>query len=116
MKKIVHVHNIAEWGRLKEEASGAEEIIVFKFSPFCGSSYTCERLVDEWFDRLEDDKDLVCVKIDVIASRPLSQYIAEEYNIRHESPQAIWLDLNGTVKWHDSHFSITEETLSGLLN
>ncbi|MBB6445741.1 bacillithiol system redox-active protein YtxJ [Bacillus benzoevorans] len=44
-------------------------------------------------------------------SRPLSNYIAEKYQIKHESPQAILLKESGSV-WNASHWKITESTLT----
>ncbi len=43
-------------------------------------------------------------------SRPLSNHIAERFDILHESPQAIVFE-QGKPIWHDSHFAITVETL-----
>lgn len=44
-------------------------------------------------------------------SRPLSNYIAEQYGIKHESPQA-FIFTNGNVKWHASHSQITAQALA----
>lgn len=43
-------------------------------------------------------------------ARPLSNYIAETFNIKHESPQALLFD-QGTVTWNASHRKITRESL-----
>lgn len=43
-------------------------------------------------------------------ARSLSNYIAETYGVKHESPQAILFE-NHQVKWHASHWSITEANL-----
>jgi bacillithiol system protein YtxJ len=42
--------------------------------------------------------------------RPLSNYIADTYSIRHESPQ-VFLFQNGKPIWHTSHWNITKEQL-----
>lgn len=44
-------------------------------------------------------------------SRPLSNYIAENYHIKHESPQAL-LFLNNQVVWNASHSKITVPSLT----
>jgi bacillithiol system protein YtxJ len=57
----------------------------------------------------------MCVKIDVVNSRALSQQLAREFGIQHESPQALWIRGNNQVDWHASHYSITPETLDAQL-
>jgi bacillithiol system protein YtxJ len=47
--------------------------------------------------------------VDVNNNRKRSNEISEIYGIRHESPQIIIIDENDHVKWHASHYSITEE-------
>ncbi|WP_044894479.1 bacillithiol system redox-active protein YtxJ [Bacillus alveayuensis] len=43
-------------------------------------------------------------------ARPLSNYIAETFGVKHESPQALLFE-NGSVVWHTSHWNITYDTL-----
>ena len=47
----------------------------------------------------------------MIAARELSRGVAKELGVKHESPQAIWLDLSGSVRWHESHGGITADAL-----
>lgn len=96
----------------KKTKGTAKETIIFKFSTSCGISYFVERLFDNWFNSLPDETNLSVLKINVIKMRHLSQMIANEFNIRHESPQVIWLDKNNTVKWHASHHDISESDLN----
>lgn len=44
-------------------------------------------------------------------ARPLSNGIADKYNIKHESPQAI-LFVNGEPIWNASHWKITKRSLA----
>lgn len=90
-------------------------VIIFKYSPACSISYYVEKSFDEWFENLPEETKLVAVKINVIESRGLSREIASEFNIRHESPQAIWLGGDGNVKWQASHSSINSGELNSLL-
>lgn len=48
--------------------------------------------------------------LNVQQSRALSNYIAETYGIKHESPQII-LFKNNEAKWHTSHWNITKEAI-----
>jgi bacillithiol system protein YtxJ len=116
MKKIVILNNKSDWDLLLQEPSDSLEIIIFKLSPYCGTSALCEKMFDEWFSNLNRNYEITCAKLDVVAARPLSQYIAAEYKVKHESPQVIWLDKNKKVKWHNSHFAITDSALTDLLN
>lgn len=43
-------------------------------------------------------------------ARPLSNYIAETFGVKHESPQALLFE-NGTAVWHTSHWNITYDSL-----
>jgi bacillithiol system protein YtxJ len=115
MKKMVKLNNRNDWELLLKEACHSSEIIIFKSSPYCGTSALCEKIFNEWFYNLCEDTEITCVKIDVIEARPLSNLIAAEFGVRHESPQVIWLDTNSKVKWHQSHLAITEDALTGLI-
>ncbi|WP_433958994.1 bacillithiol system redox-active protein YtxJ [Cytobacillus horneckiae] len=47
--------------------------------------------------------------------RPLSNEIAETYEIKHESPQAFFFN-NKQVAWHTSHRKITYDTLAAAVS
>jgi bacillithiol system protein YtxJ len=49
--------------------------------------------------------------IDVLSQRPLSQRLAADLGIRHESPQAIVLQ-DGKPVWHASHYDVTADALA----
>lgn len=86
------------------------EKLIFKYSPICPISRRIEREFDEWYKNLNTDLGLI--KINVIASRTLSNYIADFFNITHESPQLIWLNQKNSVKADTSHYNIDEEFLN----
>lgn len=48
-------------------------------------------------------------------ARPLSNYIAETYGVKHESPQAL-LFADDQVVWNASHYNITVEALKDAVN
>ncbi|WP_338030316.1 bacillithiol system redox-active protein YtxJ [Fervidibacillus albus] len=43
-------------------------------------------------------------------NRPLSNYIADFFSIKHESPQIFYVQ-DGKVKWHMSHWNIRREEI-----
>jgi bacillithiol system protein YtxJ len=48
-------------------------------------------------------------------SRPLSNEIAERYQVKHESPQA-FLFSNTKVAWNASHWKITKSSLASAIS
>lgn len=60
------------------------------------------------------NKHLSYVVLKVIESRSVSNQIAEQLNIKHESPQLI-LIKNQEAVWNTSHWSITNENMKNAL-
>lgn len=78
--------------------------LLFKHSTRCSiSSMALSRFESEW-ELSPEQCDLYY--IDLIAYRPVSNYIAERSSVMHQSPQAILL-INGKVKYHNSHNGIS---------
>lgn len=111
MKKMRFLRDIQEWEALKEEAQGARGVVILKRSPICPISAAAEREFDAWYERIPEEANVFCAKVDVIASRPLSQHIAEELGVAHQSPQVLWLTPETKAQWHTSHRSITADNL-----
>ncbi|HLP60121.1 MAG TPA: bacillithiol system redox-active protein YtxJ [Candidatus Deferrimicrobium sp.] len=88
--------------------------IIFKHSSSCPVSMRAKHEMDRFLKNnpLEIEYEIV----DVINNRKRSDEIVEIYSIRHESPQVIILDENGHVKWHASHYTITEEHIKQALS
>ena len=93
------------------------EKIIFKFSSICPVSFFVEKKIASWINDLDENQRINIAKIDVVNSKSLSELIEEQTNVKHESPQVIWLDKNNDVKWNASHYSISkgklEEQLTG---
>jgi bacillithiol system protein YtxJ len=115
MKAIQNIHSIEDWNTCKETIPESG-LLIFKYSPVCPISRGVERSFDAWFADLKEETDLLCVKVDVKGDRPLSQQLAKELNIPHESPQAIWLNPDLTVRWHDNHRAIRADALNSCLS
>lgn len=79
---------------------------IFKHSPTCPISLMARREVIEF----AKDTEIPIFQVDVLAQRPLSQYIAKHVGIRHESPQ-ILLIQQGVPIWDASHGAIRVKTL-----
>lgn len=62
------------------------------------------------YDRYSLDTQLPMYTLYVQEARELSNMIAERYEVKHESPQAL-LFVNNQVIWHTSHHDITGTAL-----
>lgn len=87
------------------KASHDEPILIYKHSTTCPISARAQGRV-----QLLDDDDPAVYEVVVQTSRPLSQKIAQEFGIQHESPQAILVDRGNPI-WDASHSQITESSI-----
>ena len=88
-------------------------IVLFKHSPTCGiSAHVHHNLMPLVHDPgLDADWYLISVH----AHRSVSDAIAERLKVWHASPQVIVL-RDGAVKWHGSHFGISERSVRRALS
>lgn len=80
------------------------QFLMFKHSLTCPIS---KAAFDEYHQFLEEHKELPSYYLAVQEGRSLSNFIAEKFEIKHESPQIFYFE-NGSVKWHTSHGKITK--------
>ena len=96
--------NIAQIEEIKKE-SHQQPILIYKHSTRCSiSSATLGRLERSW--KAEEVGDLKPYFLDLIANRSISNQIAEDFDVWHESPQALII-LNGASVFDASHFDIS---------
>lgn len=85
------------------ELSNDKPVVLYKHSTRCSiSSMALNRLERAW----TNTEDIQPFFLDLIAHRDLSQKIAEELNIVHESPQLI-LVKKGKAVYNASHMDIS---------
>ena len=83
----------------------AADCYVYKHSTACPISAAAAEVVRGFpFDR-------PLYWVNVIEQRPLSNWVAETYGVRHQSPQLLKISA-GSVEQHWSHFGITAASLS----
>lgn len=87
-------------------------VFILKHSITCPIS---QAAFEEYQKFSQDHPDINCYFLTVQDAKPLSNFIADRYHIKHESPQAI-LFKNKDVNWHASHWKITNSSLSTVLN
>lgn len=77
------------------------------------NSTTCpiSQAAYEEYESFADDRSAqVFYYLNVQDARELSNKLAEEFQVKHESPQVL-LIKDGEVLWHDSHWAITYSKL-----
>lgn len=89
-------------------------VIVLKHSTRCPISSEALKQFEAYLDDAPNENaEYALVK--VIEARPVSNAIAEELNVEHQSPQAI-LIKGRESRWTASHWSITKAKLQEALS
>lgn len=84
--------------------STTKPVAIFKHSTRCSvSSMALSRLERNWNSSKTGNLEMYF--LDLIAYRPISNAIADKFNVKHESPQLL-LIKNGEVIYHASHNEI----------
>ncbi|MCA1032376.1 bacillithiol system redox-active protein YtxJ [Bacillus timonensis] len=99
---------ISEIDEFKEVVEAKGKFLLIKHSLTCPISHAA---FEEFEKFVEDNQAVDTYYLYVQEARPLSNYIAETYHVKHESPQAILFD-KGDVTWHASHWKITYDSLT----
>lgn len=85
------------------ERSASGRVAIFKHSTTCPISSMAKNRVDRALS--QDKLDLEVYLVDLLRHRQVSNYIADELQVRHESPQLIVVEA-GSVVYHASHLAI----------
>lgn len=98
--------------RMALENSYTHKIAIFKHSTSCFISKTVLKNFEKDIESLENTDGIAELYfLDLLAYRPISNKIAEDLEIRHESPQLLVIE-NGKVINHASHQDISINQLS----
>ena len=99
---LEHLNNI-------KADSNDQFVLIFKNSLNCNVSADALDLIEEnW--KAGDELRMKPYLVDVIKNRPLSMQIAEDYNIKHQSPQVL-LIRNGVCVYSKTHWNISYDEL-----
>ncbi|MGO4547572.1 bacillithiol system redox-active protein YtxJ [Paenibacillus sp. 2TAB23] len=110
---LKEITSIEEWNNVYE-ASATRPLVVFKHSTTCPVSANAYTEFNQYLDgKPREDVDYVLVK--VIESRPVSNQIAEDTSVKHESPQILYIDKKEKV-WSATHWSITKAHITAVLD
>jgi bacillithiol system protein YtxJ len=94
------------------ESSKEKPVAFFKHSTRCGISVQVKTQLEEKWDL--DQSELAFYYLDLLQERQISNYIAEQTNVIHQSPQLI-IVKDGKVVYNNSHFSIKYEAVESLV-
>lgn len=110
----------SSWKELTSDDSVTELIrrshektqLIYKHSETCGVCLISKEQMEKVAGEIGSTTDLYVVN--VIEQRPISNAIARELEIRHESPQVILLK-EGKVLWSGSHWDVTAGNIRSAL-
>ncbi|WP_308634373.1 bacillithiol system redox-active protein YtxJ [Paenibacillus silvisoli] len=115
MTQLKEITSLDEW-KSALEGSSQRQLVVFKHSTTCPVSANAFTEFSNYLKNNEASSantDFILVK--VIESRPVSNQIAEDTAVKHESPQII-LIKDKAKYWTASHWSITEAHMNAVMN
>ncbi|MCR2804167.1 bacillithiol system redox-active protein YtxJ [Paenibacillus soyae] len=107
------ITTIEEWETAFQQST-ERPVVLFKHSTTCPVSANAHGEFNNYLGgNPKDNVDYLLVK--VIESRPVSNKIAEDTGVKHESPQIIYIDNKAKV-WTASHWSVTKAHISAVLD
>jgi bacillithiol system protein YtxJ len=87
-------------------------VVLYKHSHRCPVSSGAQRRLEGF---AETHPDVPVYEVNVIRQRALSMQIADDFDVRHESPQ-VFLVVDGRAVWHTSHGRITAQAVEDALD
>ncbi|MCC7158608.1 MAG: DUF2847 family protein [Ignavibacteria bacterium] len=85
----INIETEEKLGEIKE-ISASQRILVFRFSPGSVIDFVMKRLLErEW---AEGEMGMETFLVDVVYQKSISQKIADDFSVEHESPQVIIIE------------------------
>ena len=107
-----HLESEIDLHRLEEE-SKEKVVVIFKHSTRCGISRMAKRQFESEYNY--DEAQVKLYYLDLIAYRSVSNKVAEDFGVFHESPQLLIIK-NKNVVYHTSHSDINAEKIAEFLD
>lgn len=109
----ISLNSVEQIDQLASESAKAP-VLIFKHSTTCSISRTAlDRLQRNY--KPEEIADIKTYYLDLLSFRPVSQAVAQKFNVVHESPQVL-LIKNGKAVYTASHFEIDYRSILKQLN
>ncbi|WP_395617178.1 bacillithiol system redox-active protein YtxJ [Aquirufa sp.] len=93
------------------ETSQEKPVVIFKHSTRCSISSTALNR----FERAWDSENTPAYYLDLIAYRPISGQIAEQFAVEHQSPQVLVID-KGACPYSATHWDISVDEIKPYLH
>ncbi len=107
------ITTIEEWNGVLHKSSERGQVLL-KHSTTCPVSANALQEYEQYLeDKPNENLDYVLIK--VIESRPVSNRIADDLMVKHESPQIIYVK-DGAKYWTASHWSVTKAHMTAVLD
>lgn len=116
MKELIKLKTLDDYRSFLVSQPDDSEILLLKVSSRCTVSFVIQKIFEQWFNGVDPSAKLRCGIVEVISARDVSNQIAKDFSIKHESPQAIWLSSEKKVNWSRSHHRITVEAFEHCLS
>ncbi|MRI68222.1 bacillithiol system redox-active protein YtxJ [Gracilibacillus thailandensis] len=102
----MEIKNIDSVEQFKQIVEENQEFVLLKHSLTCPISTSA----NQKYEKYSETSDCPLFRLHVQHARELSNYIADTYQIKHESPQVIKI-ADGEPTWNTSHSDITVSSL-----
>lgn len=109
-KRKLNWHELTSVDQLLELMDSDEKVLIFKHSTRCPVSAMALNQLESTWSIVNDN----IYFLDLLAHRDVSNKIAEELHVVHQSPQAI-VFKNREVIYHDSHSNISTRAIEKAL-
>ncbi len=101
--KWINLEDLGQLQRLQNQSS-EKTALIFKHSTSCSISRTAlDRLERSWNE--EEMKNIEAYYLDLKTFRDLSNQVADNFDVEHQSPQVLIIK-NGASVYDTSHFDI----------
>jgi bacillithiol system protein YtxJ len=107
------VTTVEDWNNIVAKSAERGQVIL-KHSTTCPISANALREYEAYL-KTSPNQNVDYTLVKVIESRPISNQIAEDLNVKHESPQIIYIKDKAKY-WASSHWSITKAHMSAVLD
>lgn len=101
---------VSDWNAARK-ASFEQPVLIYKHSATCPTSAWAARNVRSW---CEEHTEKPVYQVTVQSARPISNQIANDLGLRHETPQAIVV-YQGQAVAHRNHSRVTPDELTDAL-
>ena len=93
--------NLEDYSQIEQALEDSKPLLIFKHSTRCSIS----SMAKNRFERNFDLDDIKVFYLDLIKYRSISNQLASDFNVPHESPQVMYIN-EGRCFYHASHGGI----------